>query len=344
MEFISISGIGYSGSGAVLDLLAEFDNCIDICNDDEFVFTYIPDGLDDLSYHLNGGYSRFHSSDIAITRFKNVVKNLGKEGWDKKTSWQLNRITDSFVKEITQLEWKGNWIYDLLKVHESRIEYVKYRIRRKIKTLLKKYFNKTISVFPMRPMYLSIEPNDFLQQAQKFISDILLSCGNVNSENIVLVNQGVPANNSKHYCKYYVNHKTIVVVRDPRDMYLNMKRVNEVNALWFPHSDVYEFINYFKVISKGVYANKSDKMLVVNFEDLIYNYENTVLAITEFVGHCGKHTHKLQRFNPKQSIQNTQLFQFYKEYQEDIEIIENELSEFLYSFNYTEKISHDCMF
>ena len=103
MKYVSVSGIGYSGSGAVIDLLCEFERCKDACGDDEFVFAYYPDGLDDLSYHLLTGISRFHSSDIAIMRFKKAIHFLGKQAWNHRTRYQLEAITEEFISLVTQM-------------------------------------------------------------------------------------------------------------------------------------------------------------------------------------------------------------------------------------------------
>lgn len=71
---VGVCGLGYTGSGAVLDLLKEFDENY-VIDAMEFALAYTPDGLEDLEYHLVKSPSRYFSSDIAIKRFKNYIKS-----------------------------------------------------------------------------------------------------------------------------------------------------------------------------------------------------------------------------------------------------------------------------
>ena len=73
---------------------------------------------------------------------------------------------------------------------------------------------------------------------------------------------------------------------------------------------------------------------VVQFEDLIYKYDETVERIMDILGvDKTKHIEKKQNFNPDKSINNTQLFN--KEaYKSEAEVIEEELKEYIYDFPY----------
>lgn len=80
---------------------------------------------------------------------------------------------------------------------------------------------------------------------------------------------------------------------------------------------------------------KSNKVLRVKFEDLIYNYDDEVRKISKFLGFKdSEHINKKTRFIPEVSIKNTQLFRK-KEYQEESEIIEKKLAKYLYNFPYS---------
>lgn len=65
---VSVSGYNYSGSSAVIDLLAEYSetNCVK----QEIAFAYMPDGLLDLEYNMNHTATYFNG-DVAIQRFWN---------------------------------------------------------------------------------------------------------------------------------------------------------------------------------------------------------------------------------------------------------------------------------
>lgn len=347
MRTISVCGTGYSGSGAVLDLLSGYSSCHDICGDLEFFFLYFPDGVDDLTYHLTEGYSRFHSSDVAIARYKRLIKYLGKEGWNDKTNNQLQRVTSNFLNEIVQLEWEGNWIYDLFRTFDSKQRYYQYRLRRKCNSILRKHGKKGIETIPRRTMYLSIGGEGYLLSVKQYIRDIIASIyPECDDEGVILLNQSVPVNNISHFQKYFDYNKVIVVLRDPRDVYLNLKKVNSQNALWFPHDHVNEYIRYYKVLMDGVNKNiNRDDVCVIMFEDLIYKTEETISKIESFIGNIGQFDGKACRFDPAKSIQNTQLFESFLEYKDDIREIEKELFDYLYVFPKDSKnIQHNAMF
>ena len=74
-------------------------------------------------------------------------------------------------------------------------------------------------------------------------------------------------------------------------------------------------------------------VLQLKFEDLIYNYDDTVKQIIEFIGNDTKHhIRKKQLFNPEVAIKNTKLWERFPQYSEEIKVIEATLKEFLYKY------------
>ena len=72
---------------------------------------------------------------------------------------------------------------------------------------------------------------------------------------------------------------------------------------------------------------------MVQFEDLIYKYNETTERIINFVGIDSKmHTMPLTRFNPAISVKDTNLKNKYPQYVKEIEYIESYLREYLYDF------------
>ena len=73
--------------------------------------------------------------------------------------------------------------------------------------------------------------------------------------------------------------------------------------------------------------------MYVKFEDMIYHYDEYVTKVVEFVGITeDHHIHKKKYFDPSISQKNTRLWKKYPEYDEEVKIIEHELSEFLYPY------------
>ena len=76
-----------------------------------------------------------------------------------------------------------------------------------------------------------------------------------------------------------------------------------------------------------------ENILHLQFEELIYNYEESLTKIKRFLSLGDtEHIKKGEIFIPEKSKTNTQLFRKYPKYAKDIEKIEKELSEFCYPY------------
>lgn len=79
---IDVTGFGWSGSGAVLDLLEEYDDvCFPQTKSDmpwEFTFLQCVDGIADLEWHLMHMHRRIFDSDKAFRRFWALAERLCK--------------------------------------------------------------------------------------------------------------------------------------------------------------------------------------------------------------------------------------------------------------------------
>jgi len=136
--------------------------------------------------------------------------------------------------------------------------------------------------------------------------------------------------------KYFENPKAIIVDRDPRDLYLYVKnylRPRGREGFQIPCDNVNIFIKYFHLVHKTPPNIKNrDDLLYLNFESLIYDYENTVKKVSDFAG-LKNHVFKGKYFKPAHSRNSTELFKKYTGFASDIRIIENELSDYLFPFD-----------
>ena len=76
----------------------------------------------------------------------------------------------------------------------------------------------------------------------------------------------------------------------------------------------------------------NDDILFIQFEDLIFKYDNTTKKIAEFLK-LGEPKYKGMYFQPEKSMANTRLFLNSNEYKDDIKAIEHSLTEYLYDFS-----------
>ena len=103
----------------------------------------------------------------------------------------------------------------------------------------------------------------------------------------------------------------IIVDRDQRVLYILDQHIWSNNAfrkssVHFP-TDMIAFSEEWKNTLVEDFKNPNAKR--VHFEDLVYDYENAVNSIETFLGlKKEQHIHKKEHFNPKDSIENTQVF------------------------------------
>lgn len=329
---VGVCGFGYSGSGAVIDLLKEYD-CVSLNFKEEFFFTYFPDGLIDLYYNSCVYQSRFFNYDVAAKRFLEFIKKSKKiYGWDKEKQKALNKISKEFIDEISACSYNGYWSYDL--VDMSFFRKTRYfRIGRHINKLFKSEIIK-----PDSKIYISKNDECFICAAKKYIRQVIKLVGNdIDQEkDICVLNQPFAANNPEASFPFFDEPRAIIVRRDPRDIYLMAKRYVKDNANWIPYKNVKEFIEFYKNQYKNL--DSRENVLSISFEDLIYNYADTLKSIEVFLGIKDGENGKY--FKPELSVNNTKLYSKITEYKDDIKIIEKELEDFLYCFDFAPELDN----
>lgn len=334
---IGVCGHGYSGSGAVIDLLKEYSDCkvLDECG--EFPYAYMPDGLSDLEHHLIEKPVRYMSSDVAIKRFVFMIKakNSLRSPIKKCTNKKFYSLSMEYVSQLVDLEWYGFWSTDFLlgNWYKRNIEF--RLLNRTIFPFLKNIgMNKIIPIPPDRKMYLSVNPEMFFEKTKRYTSNLIMAISGDSKIGKIVLNQPFPSNCPSLYFHYYDDPYAIVVNRDPRDIYCLIKYVIKSFASWLPTEHVEDFVVYYRAMRKIKRINEDvdNKILTIQFEDLIYNFSNTQKCILDF---CGLSNNKNGNtyFEIEKSRANTMIFKNDFVNQNDIQYIENELEKFLYDFD-----------
>ena len=90
-------------------------------------------------------------------------------------------------------------------------------------------------------------------------------------------------------------------------------------------------------LSKGsnqissINLNDSENQIVIKFEDLIFNLDKTKEKILDFLDDdLGNFIETSNQFDPKKSQNNTFLWEKENSYSNEIKVIENKLSQYLY--------------
>jgi len=328
---VGVCGYGATGSSPVLDLLREFED-IQVLDDFEFIYCYQFDGLQDLEYHLVKNPVRNTSGDVAINRFLRAARAIKTPFIAKPTDTKaFLDITHRYIDSLIQAKYKG---MDWIDVRSGNVlkNTVNLAMKRIVLPLLyENRMKKPCYIWPNRDMYLCIDPDDFYEKSKQYIRDILSIMG-ADMNRIILLNQPFAGNAPEQSFHFFDDPKAIVVDRDPRDLFLHAKYVSMSMRKFMPTKNVSDFVEYYRNLRKKQERKDTERVLFLQFENLIYNYENSLERIKSFLN---VNNHKLPRnyFNPDYAISNTQLSLRYPNEISNVRYIEKHLPEHLFHFD-----------
>ena len=302
MKVIDVSGIGHSGKTAVTDILREVRGFHVHDNSFEFDLLRLPDGILDLEKALCDNWSPIRS-DFAIKRFKQLALAL-EDGYSETLNSNFKILTQKYVESliIDQLHING-WYDELYKDNTNK---------KKLKIILKK-----IGFFSLlKKIYRKIKTNSALSQKR---TEVHLVSGNKFYEftkaylqsllffkvrkdyNTVVVNNAFEAFKPENSINYFDNAFSIVVLRDPRDIYASILLQEEAFIPSFEDGDGIYSKEYLQSLKKNMLgvedikvfikrqelymsqinfsAREKAKILYINYEDLVLQYEKTVAKI-----------------------------------------------------------------
>ena len=339
---ITTTGFYKTGSTAVFELLKEYDACTTgIVGDNEYehLLLYTPNGLFDLEDKLLLGNS-IHRSDEAVSSFYTEMLRLNDNdfawfgNYKKITNNQFMPLVERFVESITDIKLKCNWSYDYL--------YTKFSLKHLLGSIKNVLLNKPVNghfakqiVYRKKNVtrYCYCTPEEFYEKAENFFSDYCKLFNDSPDKLLVLDHCILPGNVGRTQ-KYLKKLKTIIVDRDPRDVYLYIMKEFKCGGLnsRVPY-DVEEFILFWKRLREISEIEQSENVLIIKYEDLFYKYDETVKNIEEFCGiESSSHINCYKYFNPNNANKYLATFKDCTEYKKEISYIEKELTEYLYEF------------
>lgn len=353
---IAVTGYFGTGSSAVIDLLREY-KCVrlvpEIGRAYEHEIFYYPGGLFDLCSLLTNGNTP-QGSDIYINNFINTMHRLNDYDYGWYGSYQklfgnkVMQIADKFVATISERR-EGTNSYHTIKTRMSLVKAVLQLAahivyKRKIAQYGVKYIKDN------NPVYFAMPSEEELYKAaQEFTSsyfNLFAVDGTISIYDHLIWPQQI---NAQQRC-FTDNLKIIVVNRDPRDVFLSSKYVwckpqTGGSSIGKPHfgDDPLKFSAEWK--KTVVTDNSNPNALLINFEDLIYQYEKTVKEIENFVGLSSQeHISPKTKFDPEKSIENTQVFNANNLWKSESRIIADELPEYIYNFPFQKETKLSKMF
>ena len=326
---------GYMGSGssAVTDLLREYPVINTKNADFEYIFLHAPNGVFDLENKLLKNNNAIRS-DEALKTFEYFMTSLYEyrgwwpAGYRQKVSENIDNIVEKYINNITTSKFPGAWYYyEKPSTTVWLLNAIKNRIFRVLNIRTKKIRPKQQQL-----AFSLLSPDEFYKYSNLFINSIIDEFSK--NDDYVVLDQLLLPHNLQTIENYKMdNLYPIIVSRDPRDVFISNK------YYWYPDNyqvpyplDPYEFCKYYKTVRKSE-PRSNNRILRINFEDLILNYEQSIELIENYLEvPKGSHKEKLKYLNPNLSINNIQIYNRNDKYKDEVTIIEQELSEYLYPF------------
>jgi len=330
MKVIDLSGYSFSGKSAVYDLLSEFNGYAKHSKEFEFELIRVPNGIHDLYNNLVINWSPVRSSE-AIRSFQRLIKiysgdnsffsRLFRRGYKYDMYFpNFKNISNDLVEKLIISRWQSEWPFALNSKTNINIFLKKILFRLGFKRIFE------TEVFLSR-----FEKEEFLIIIKEYLNKLLLTAMNTNDKAIIL-NNAFESFYPLSSQQFFYNARSIIVDRDPRDIYLSALKggvVNGVNVGFAVTGGcVDNFIKRFKTYRNNIEINT--KILRITFEDLVLNYEQTLNMIFDFLEE-DKSIHKYPKkyFDPEISKKGVSIWKTVDgQLKKDIDKIQLELKEY----------------
>lgn len=337
MKFINVTGYVSSGSSAVIDYIREFDGTA-VC-ESEIRFIRDPFGIIDLDVALNYNWENERSSYIVwkfldraklMARYNRHVWSPMGHSYAKLLNKDYLKITNEYIEEMTDYKtifsrYCDNYDY-------SYFSYVINRVRRNIEKRTSGKFN--VASRRVRKNYF-IHPTEeqFIECTKRYLERLFGEISN-NGEKTVILDHALPPNLLNYVDRYFDDCTTIIVDRDPRDIYVTQIISTDVIAKQKGTKESGEmFVKYYKTLKEK--ETRCNKILRIQFEDLILNYEKTAEVLNHFLDLKGEnHKEKNKFLKPEVSCKNVGIWKkYYDKYKGAIDYIYQELKDSCYNLD-----------
>lgn len=321
---INTVGTGYSGASAIYEFLQKTDIFYDPFPNNQFSISYDPGGLLDLENIVKNQFT-INKSKQAYNDFIELIDYYCKDKKGIKVgknftkfNKNLNYILSNFLNNIIIFNYHGetafsNYKRGLLKKLKFKIIDYFYKIAKK------KRSNREL-------LFIFCDYENFKKEVNKLIFE-LFQKNNIENKDVILEHAGTIFNPFSSM-KYFPNPYCICVIRDPRDIFTELKR----KANKFPGYDVEVFCKWYQHIFNKIDSNEklNKKVLFINFEDFVINRQATINKIFEHIEY-EKIDYKKVNYNFIRCENNINLYK--KELnKKEIFKIEDKLKSFLYNF------------
>jgi hypothetical protein len=323
-QYVDLSGYGFSGKHAVIDLLREFRGYAVPHFQFEFLLLRIQGGILDLETALHNDWSPIRS-DAAIRRFRRLVRRLGVKnslryprslfeavGWnyDDRYANRFLTLSEEYLDRLVDASWVNDWPYPRADLTGSELF---------VRKVLQRIGVKQALDFRV---YLSF-PRDFVSATRQYLDAILSSNVPADTTSIVMHNAFEPFQPQRCF-KYFERVKCIIVDRDPRDTYVQQLTYRPMAV------GVEDFIRRFRIYREAARRFWSDdpRILRLQFETLVTRYEESVSRVLAHLEEPPEvHQQRRRYFDPDQSARNVGIWKSHPD-PRAIDLIQRELGEY----------------
>lgn len=342
-KIVNVAGYGNSGKTAISDFLKEFKPVFSFNNNIEFELFRIPDGILDLYYSLYEDYGLIRS-DFAIKRFKRLARRIGTNqkisnplsyftasayNYDQLFKNQFQLLADQYINELIRFSYTTYWPY-----------------KNNYTSFAELFFNKTLrklNIAKDKSEVYFTNKEVFIESTRNFIQNLFDTVTD-DYHSIILLNNSFDSYNPLTCHKIVGKGYSIIVERDPRDIYSSVistsniyvpefekyKKSQWVKKQMIGDSNVDSFIQRYKAIRENASYMSDVSILRIRFEDFVLDFDNSSKKIIEFLDlNEIDWLEKTKKFDPQKSCKNIGLWKKYN-HLEEIMKIESQLSEYCY--------------
>jgi hypothetical protein len=305
----SIQGFGHSGSGAVVDLLREIPKATVLGGVD----------LTGTKSHQQDNFPEFDLIRVAGGLFE-IEKLLGSENFF---------INEALIKRFIALVNDSAFLHSLDK-NGSQILLLNF-MHKIIDLSFSNADGKHFELYPKHILYFlkNISKEEYRSHCQELLGGLFSLVGGASSHLLVLDQLFSDIEFDINRNKQYVpNLKTIMVCRDPRDVFMTGLNLKEY---WIPYADVTKFVKWYDISLKN-FPRIDPDVLNLRFEDLVLHYDTERKKILNFLDlEINDHTNMKTNFAPEMSIKNIGLWKGRKDCETQIAYISDHLAKWCYN-------------
>ena len=255
-QYIIVLGTTFSGSGAVFDYLKGRGDLYEPLLGQEYLLPILPNGLMTLEAVSDKAFDPA-TTEHALIEFEDIANKLINY-WARREDVMLNKklplfkaAIKEFIDDISIADFPMRLLWRELNQTPT------HRILNRFKNRLG--FRKKNS-----QTRLLVSQKELVIAAKKMHNKMFVSNADGRP---VLLDQGGSGWNPIESTKYFSNCKIVLVMRDPRDQFVEIKHYKKA-------SSIKGFIEWYKEMQRRLKSINNPNILLIQFEDFVIKNKN----------------------------------------------------------------------